>query len=45
MEANEWPSIPTVVDTSWLRSIDAFILNQLESRGLTPAPGSPETFF
>ena len=41
----EWPSIPTVVDTSWVRGpIDAFILNQLESRGLTPAPSaSPET--
>ena len=41
----EWPSIPTVVDTSWVRGpIDAFILNQLESRGLTPAPSArPET--
>ena len=40
----EWRPIPTVVDASWVRGpIDAFILNKLESRGLTPAPSaSPE---
>jgi hypothetical protein len=32
-------SIPTVRETSWIRSpIDNFVLAQLESKGLKPAP-------
>ena len=33
------PSVPVVSDSTWVRTpIDAFILSQLESRDLTPAP-------
>ena len=35
------PAVPQVADSGWVRSpVDAFILEELESRGLSPAPPS-----
>ena len=37
--APESPAVPVVTDTAWLRNpIDAFVLSDLESRGMRPSP-------